>query len=208
MFGSRKYCAVSHFHTHIHTHAHTHSHNTHRTSQCPSACCFARARISEICGGPQSRSLTDRVMRFNECIPCWNGPSRSGLAVASCLFNHGGEEGHPPRTGGTMETKVYTLRVDHLEQEILLSIRVEARVRFTKKLNPTANQTNRSRQMMPRNGRSLGSPAKQAGKQWRKRSHFSESHHRRSKGSESRWRFVRAVRVRAGWPIVGSRRSG
>ena len=59
---------------------------------------------------------------------------------------------------------------------------MEAGVRFTKKLNPTANQTNQSRQMMPWSGRSLGSLAKKAGTQWRNRSHFSESHHSRSKG--------------------------
>ena len=104
-----------------HTQPHT-QHNTHYThnTQGPSAFCLARARIWEIFGGPQSQSLTDRVRPFNECVPCWNGPSCHWLAVESCLFNHGGEEGHPPRTGGTMETKVYALRVDHLEQEILL----------------------------------------------------------------------------------------
>ena len=51
---------------------------------------------------------------------------------------------------------------------------------------------------------SLGSPAKKAGKQWRDGSHFSESHHKRSKRNESRWRLVRAVRVRVGWLISGS----
>ena len=102
--------------------------NTQRRTQGPSAFCFARARILDICGGPQSCSLTDRVMPFNECVPCWNGPSCRWLAVGSCLFTHGGEEGHPPRAGGTMETKVCTLRVDHLEQEILFSIRLMPRI--------------------------------------------------------------------------------
>ena len=66
-------------------------------------------------------------------------------------------------------------------------------MRITKKPNSTANQTNRSRQMKPWSGMSLGSPAKKAGKQWKNRSHFSESHHKRSTRDESRWRLVRAV---------------
>ena len=41
---------------------------------------------------------------------------------------------------------------------------MEAGVRITMKPNPTANQTNWSRQMKPRSGMSLGSPAKKAGK--------------------------------------------
>ena len=66
-------------------------------------------------------------MPFNECVPCWSGPSCRWFAMRSCLFNHGDEEGHPSRTGGTMETKEKTLRVDHLEQQILLSIRLMPR---------------------------------------------------------------------------------
>ena len=92
------------------------------------------------------------------------------------------------RIGCTIETKEYTLRVDHLEQEILLSIRLMPRIdsgsrcETHEEAQPTAIQTNRSRQMMPWSGRSRGSPAKKAGKLWRNRSHFSESHHSRSKG--------------------------
>ena len=60
-----------------------------------------------------------------------------------------------PRTGGTMETKVYTLWVDHLEQEILLSIRLMPRIdsgsrgEIHEEAQTTANQTHRFRQMMP-----------------------------------------------------------
>ena len=107
---------------------HNTQHTTH-TTQGPSAFCFARARILEICGGPQSGSMTDQIMPFNECVPCWNGPLCRWFAVGSCLFNlGGGEEGHPPRTGGTMQTKEYTLRVDHMEQEILPSIHLMPRI--------------------------------------------------------------------------------
>ena len=55
----------------------------------------------------------------------FNGPSCRWFAVGSCLVNHGCEERHPPRTGGTKE---YTLRLDHLEQEILLCIRLVPRI--------------------------------------------------------------------------------
>ena len=64
-------------------------------------------------------------MSFNECVPCWNGASCRWFAVGSCLFNHGGEERHPPRIGGTKEK---TLHVGHLEQDILLSIRLVPRI--------------------------------------------------------------------------------
>ena len=67
-------------------------------------------------------------MPFDEFVLCWNGPSCRWFAMESCLFNHGREEGHPPRIGGTMEMKEYTLRVDHVEREILLSIRLMPRV--------------------------------------------------------------------------------
>ena len=186
--------------THINMHEHTaHTDPSTRTDpKGPNAFRLARARILVICGGPQSRSLTDRVMLFNECVP---------------LFNHGGEEGHPLRIGGTAQMKEFTLRVDHLQQEILLGIRMVPRIDSGRqgenhKPTPIANQTNRSRQIKPRSGMSLGSPAKKAGKQWRDRSHFSESHRRRSKWDESRWRLARAVRVRVGWLTAGSRGSG
>ena len=55
-------------------------------------------------------------MPFNDCV------------LRSCLFNHGGEEGHPLRIGGMTQMKEYTLQVDHLEQETFLSIRLMPRI--------------------------------------------------------------------------------
>ena len=79
----------------------------------PSAFCFARALFVEICGGLQSRSPTDRVMPFNECVPCWNGQSCRWLALGSVLV-------------ARWRRQVFSLRLDHLEREILLSIPPDA----------------------------------------------------------------------------------
>ena len=150
-------------------------------------------------------------MPFNESVPCWNGPSCLWFAVGSCLFNHGGEEGHLPRTGGTMETKEQTLRVDHLEQEILFSIRLMPRIdsgsrgEIHEEAQPHREPDQSDRQMKPRSGRSPAGVLR-----WQAVEEpltLQRAPSQRSKWGESRWSLAR-VRVRAGWLTAGSRSCG
>ena len=87
---------------------------------------------------------------------------RSGVVS----FNHGGENRHPPRTGGMKE---FFLQLDHMEQEILLSIRMGPRIDSGSRGETQEEEQphrepdqSESSDVKPRNGSRLGRPAKKA----------------------------------------------